>query len=143
MASESLRIMYQQLDVHWQQLSEIDVIEQAESLIREHHQNALGKQLAEVLSDVDEARYHLAQVNETCGLAAIAMAEEHLCAVKRHAENLLDQVNRQRDICAVIHDTFKANRTHLLNVIQALQLAIGRCRSGEDNDGVLPWPPVV
>lgn len=143
MTSESLRIMCEQLDVHWRQLYEIDVIEQAESVIREHHQNVLLKQLTEALSDVDTAKDRLAEVRESCGQPAVAMAEEHLCAVKRLAENLLDQINRQRDTNALVQDTHQANRAHLLNVIQALQLAISRRRAKEDNDGVLPWPPVV
>ncbi len=143
MTSECLRIMCEQLDVHWRQLYEIDVIEQAESVIREQHQNALLKQLTEALSDVDTAKDRLAEVRESCGQSAAVMAEEHLCAVRRRAENLLDQINRQRDACALVQDTHKANRAHLLHVIQALQLAISRRRAEEDNDGVLPWPPVV
>lgn len=55
MSSEILRIMAEQLSLRWEQLSELDVIEQAETVVRDHYQHLLLDQTAEILSKMESA----------------------------------------------------------------------------------------
>lgn len=88
-SSNKVNALQTTLALYRARLSELDVIEVAESTVRERHHEMRRRELAQALVDVDLATEEATDARSGTDLVAIMEAEQRLCAAQHAADTRL------------------------------------------------------
>lgn len=126
MASEDPRLR-EQLAQHERALRELEVVEDAEQVIRSHHRGLLTEELAAIGRElVDAQRCLAAAMRSGDDPYRISTANEQVCAIERTAR-VLQQFAREHDVaCTRARAAYLAKRRRTLQTIRGLQRRILR-----------------
>ncbi|WP_162907839.1 hypothetical protein [Allorhizocola rhizosphaerae] len=102
-------------------LSQLDVVEAAEHLVRSHHRQLLDDELAELHKELVRAQRTLDLARDGNDLNFIVVAEEDTCRVQRQV-TLLQRQSREHDVAAAkVRSAYLAQRQQLVELVNQLQ----------------------
>lgn len=125
MSTDDLVARRAELAARWRQLWQLDVVEQAECMVRDLSEHLLLDQVDILLRELDAAAGTLALLRSADDLTAICAAEERLCALQRHADTMLQQLHQHRGAIAEAQNAYITSRWQLQQLIGGLARRIG------------------
>ncbi len=128
MPSDLNRLRFE-LAVRLLQLSELDVVEAAELLVRHELQRGTGAVLEELEQELALAQEHLATSCNNDDLSRIAEAEERLCAISRQLMVVERQARVQEQQIQRQRSAYLTARSSELRHIRDMERLIGQMQS--------------
>jgi hypothetical protein len=115
-----------QLAQHLHDLSQLEVVEAAEDVVRRRHLQLLASELAELGEDLAAARRLLDLARQGDDLASIINAEEQVCGILRHTTVLQRQTGEHTRSFKHAHDAYLTRRHWLVDRIDQLRRLVAR-----------------
>ncbi|HCT77475.1 MAG TPA: hypothetical protein DGT23_12950 [Micromonosporaceae bacterium] len=135
MPADALNALQIALCSNQRQLANLDLIEQAETLLRDAYSRLLEANVDSVLRQLDIRTEHVASVRAGNDLIAIVESEQSLCGLQHLADAALTRHTRHAEASRQAIAEYQTARQAILKRIEAIRVAIDgyqrACRPGQ------------
>lgn len=124
MPADALNAFHIALCSNQRQLANLDLVEQAETLIRDAYSRLLEANVDCVLRQLDTRTEHVASVRAGNDLIAIVESEQSLCGLQHLADAALTRLTRHAEASRQANSGYRTARQATLQRIGAIRAAI-------------------
>ncbi len=116
------------LRAYRERMWDLDVVERAESVVRDFRHQQLTQALEDTLAQLDIAAQAANDAHSGSDVVAMMHAEQQLCAVQHVAQTLLKQHMNESRAADQVHAAYSAHRHEVTQRISSIEIMLARQR---------------
>jgi hypothetical protein len=116
------------LRAYRERMWDLDVVERAESVVRDCRRQQVTQALEETLAQLDAAAQAATDAHAGTDVAAMIDAEQQLCAAQHAAQKLLRRHLDETRAADQIHAAYNAHRHEVSQRIKSIEIMLARQR---------------
>jgi hypothetical protein len=119
------------LRAYRERMWDLDVVERAESVVRDYRRQQLSQALDETLTHLDAAARAATEAHAGTDVAAMIDAEQKLCAAQHAAQKLLRRHLDETRAADQVQAAYSAHRREVIQRIKSIEIMLSRQRINE------------
>ena len=116
------------LRAYRERMWDLDVVERAETVVRDHRKQQLSQALEETLAQLDTAAKAATDAHAGTDVVAMIEAEQELCAAQHSAQSLLRRHLDESRAADQIQAAYSAHRREVAQRIKSIEIMLARQR---------------